>query len=154
MVRDRGIIHQEPTRALYVFSSVRIVVQTPAGRSLGPTAEKAVPYLPVFWKQSAPRVSAAQSHSQARNGQSRRLVLSTGFGAAQRCRFTTSIRGAATRFVDCADDQAACGAAAKAILDLARDMADQTKSCELEHVPPRSNRGDSREAKDRRVYRH
>ena len=25
---------------------------------------------------------------------------------------------------------------------------------ELEHVPPQLNRGDSREAKDRRVYRH
>ena len=25
---------------------------------------------------------------------------------------------------------------------------------ELEHVPPRLNRGDSREAKNRRVYRH
>jgi hypothetical protein len=25
---------------------------------------------------------------------------------------------------------------------------------QLEHVPPQLNRGDSREAKDRRVYRH
>jgi hypothetical protein len=33
--------------------------------------------------------------------------------------------------VECADDEAACGAAAKAVLDLARDMVDQTKSCEL-----------------------
>jgi hypothetical protein len=35
------------------------------------------------------------------------------------------------RGIECADDEAACGAAAKAILDLARDMVDQTKSCEL-----------------------
>jgi hypothetical protein len=33
--------------------------------------------------------------------------------------------------VECADDKAACGAAAKAILDLARDFVDETSSCEL-----------------------
>src|SRR6516225_509271 len=30
----------------------------------------------------------------------------------------------------------------------------EPESSELEHVPPQLNRGDSREAKDRRVYRH
>ena len=29
-----------------------------------------------------------------------------------------------------------------------------TLAADLEHVPPQLNRGDSREAKDRRVYRH
>jgi hypothetical protein len=33
--------------------------------------------------------------------------------------------------VECADDKAACRAAAKTVLDLASDIADQTSSCEL-----------------------
>jgi hypothetical protein len=33
--------------------------------------------------------------------------------------------------VECADDKAACGAAAKTVLDLASDIADRTSSCEL-----------------------
>ena len=36
-----------------------------------------------------------------------------------------------TEGVECADDNAACSAAAKALLDLARDMVDRTKSCEF-----------------------
>jgi hypothetical protein len=34
------------------------------------------------------------------------------------------------------------------------DADDLEGQQELEHVPPQLNRGDSREAKDRRVYRH
>jgi uncharacterized protein DUF6894 len=33
--------------------------------------------------------------------------------------------------VECANDQAACGAAAKALLDLAKDMVGETTACEL-----------------------
>jgi hypothetical protein len=33
--------------------------------------------------------------------------------------------------VECADNQAACGAAAKALLELARDVVNGTTSCEL-----------------------
>jgi hypothetical protein len=33
--------------------------------------------------------------------------------------------------VECADDKAACGAATKALLDLASDIADRTSTCEL-----------------------
>jgi hypothetical protein len=33
--------------------------------------------------------------------------------------------------VECADDKAACGAAAKALLELARDVVNGTASCEL-----------------------
>jgi Domain of unknown function (DUF6894) len=33
--------------------------------------------------------------------------------------------------VECADDKTACGAAAKAVLNLARDMVDGISSCEL-----------------------
>jgi Domain of unknown function (DUF6894) len=33
--------------------------------------------------------------------------------------------------VECADDNAACSAAAKALLDLARDMVDRAQSCEF-----------------------
>ena len=33
--------------------------------------------------------------------------------------------------VECVDDEAACGAAAKALLEVARDVVDGTASCEL-----------------------
>jgi hypothetical protein len=33
--------------------------------------------------------------------------------------------------VECADNKAACGAATKALLDLASGIADRTSSCEL-----------------------
>jgi hypothetical protein len=36
-----------------------------------------------------------------------------------------------TEGVECADDKAACGAAAKAVFDLARDIVDGTSRCEL-----------------------
>jgi hypothetical protein len=41
--------------------------------------------------------------------------------------------------------------AAKAIKVI---TAETRSKADLEHVPPQLNRGDSREAKDRRVYRH